>query len=459
MTFTAAEVAGVMGRPLEEVEEVYDDLATRGRLIVVAGLAEWPDGTVTVRYKFRHALYQQVLYKQVGQARLVRLHRQLGEQKEKHYGERATEVASELAMHFTEGREYRKAIQYHGQAGKTALRRGAYQEVIAHSKAGLDLLDHLANMLERQRQELALRMILAGALAPTQGFLAEEVIQNLTRARELCQVFGDDAILTSVLINLGRGYDARGDRAAIEQIVAEERALLDRVQEPALALQLHTHLGTSSFFRGALAQAQEHHARVLELYDSRQHHDLFLYFGLDPAVTAGVVFSVTLWLTGWPDQARARLQTSLNWARELRSPFSLVYTLSAGTIVLLWCGDLDDAGRLVAEGEQIAAEHDVAVFSAVGRIQQAYIEAHRGNAEVGLSLFTEGLSQYRNRSMGMRHFVPLSLLYGRRLPADEPPRRGAGHNSRSRAADGDADQPLLGRRGVSTQRRVDALPV
>jgi hypothetical protein len=71
MTFTAAEVAGVVGRAPEEVEEVYDRLASRESLIVVAGIAEWPDGTVTVRYEFRHALYQQVLYEQLGQGQRI----------------------------------------------------------------------------------------------------------------------------------------------------------------------------------------------------------------------------------------------------------------------------------------------------------------------------------------------------------------------------------------------------
>jgi predicted ATPase len=60
--FTAAEVAGVVGRPLEDVEEVYDHLADREHFIAVVRIAEWPDDTVTACYKFRHALYQQVLY-------------------------------------------------------------------------------------------------------------------------------------------------------------------------------------------------------------------------------------------------------------------------------------------------------------------------------------------------------------------------------------------------------------
>ena len=82
------------------------------------------------------------------------------------------------------------------------------------------------------------------------GVGAEELVQNLSRARTLCQVLNDDATLVIVLVGLGRSYDPRADHKAIEELTKEELGLLDRVQEPTLALQLHTHLGTSYIFRG-----------------------------------------------------------------------------------------------------------------------------------------------------------------------------------------------------------------
>jgi DNA-binding winged helix-turn-helix (wHTH) protein/tetratricopeptide (TPR) repeat protein len=409
MTFTAAAVAEVTARPLEEVEEVYDDLAAKERLIAVAGTMEWPDGTVAARYTFRHALHQQVLYEQVGQARRVRIHRQLGKQKEAYHGARASEIASELAVHFTEGREYRKATQYQCQAGKTALRRNAYQEGIAHAQAGLTLLMHLPDTPERQREELALRMVLSGALAPIRGYLAEEVIENLARARDLCHALNDDTILGAVLINLGRAYEVRSDRAAITQIIAEELSLLDRVREPALALQLHTHLGTSNLLRGALTRAQEHYDQARRLYDPQQHRELFLHFGLDPAVVGGVNSSNGLWLAGWPDQAHARLRTALNWAREVGHTFSLAYALIIGAAIQLCCGDLDGAEQLIAEGEQLGAEYNGMVFRVGGGVLQACSQAHRGKAGSELEMITKRLAQYRG--MGMRQLMSLYLCF------------------------------------------------
>src|SRR4029450_6240494 len=102
MTFTAAEVVERTQHTLEEVEEIYDRLASRELILTVVGISEWPDGTVAVQYRFRHALYQEVLYERLGQGRRMRLHQQLGARKEIGYGERAREIALELWVHFTE---------------------------------------------------------------------------------------------------------------------------------------------------------------------------------------------------------------------------------------------------------------------------------------------------------------------------------------------------------------------
>ena len=136
-SFTASEVAAVVNRPLEATEAVYDELANQGQFIEVRGLAEWPDGSITVRYHFRHALCQQTLYHRIGLAQRVRWHRQLGEHFAKVYGEHTQEIAGELAFHFERGREYRRAILFRQQAGEYALRRSAYQKALEHGQAGI----------------------------------------------------------------------------------------------------------------------------------------------------------------------------------------------------------------------------------------------------------------------------------------------------------------------------------
>jgi hypothetical protein len=85
-------------------------LAQHGQFTEADDFAEWPDGTLAMRYGFRHALYQQGVYERLSSGQRVRLHRLIGERKEAAYRGHETEVASELAGHFERGREPGKAV-------------------------------------------------------------------------------------------------------------------------------------------------------------------------------------------------------------------------------------------------------------------------------------------------------------------------------------------------------------
>jgi len=60
--------------------------AARHHFIEDSGLTIWPDATSSAGYRFQHALYQQVLYEQLGTARRVQLHQRIGARLEVDYG-------------------------------------------------------------------------------------------------------------------------------------------------------------------------------------------------------------------------------------------------------------------------------------------------------------------------------------------------------------------------------------
>src|SRR5439155_18056612 len=132
----------------------------REQLLRARGTSEWPDGTVAARYSFLHALYQEVVYERVTVGRRIGVHQRIGERAEAAYGERAGEIAAELAVHFERGRDYRRAVQYLGQAGERAFQRSANIEAISHFTKGLELLKFLPDTPERAQQELRLQIAL-----------------------------------------------------------------------------------------------------------------------------------------------------------------------------------------------------------------------------------------------------------------------------------------------------------
>jgi uncharacterized protein len=110
--FAVAAVAAALKHDIDEVETICEEVAGQGHFLEERGIAEWPDGTISRRYGFRHALYQNVLYDRIAETRRVRLHRLVGERLETGYASRAQEIAAELAVHFERGRNYPRAVQY-----------------------------------------------------------------------------------------------------------------------------------------------------------------------------------------------------------------------------------------------------------------------------------------------------------------------------------------------------------
>jgi predicted ATPase len=66
-------------------------------------------------------------------------------------------------VHFAEGRDYKRAVQYLQMAAELATERYAYQETIDHLSRGLELLAALPNTPEKTRQERELQTALGSA--------------------------------------------------------------------------------------------------------------------------------------------------------------------------------------------------------------------------------------------------------------------------------------------------------
>jgi len=118
--FSAAAVAGALDVDMARIEEQCERLVRSDCFLRSAGISHWPDGTVASGYSFIHPLYHDVFYERVTAARRSQLHRRVGACMESAYGPRASEIAAELAMHFEQGRDYRRAAQYLRQTTENA---------------------------------------------------------------------------------------------------------------------------------------------------------------------------------------------------------------------------------------------------------------------------------------------------------------------------------------------------
>jgi adenylate cyclase len=120
---------------LGAAERVHRFIRTEGDLEI-----GWELTTV---YEFAHVLFQKLLYDGLQPRQRLLLHRRTGLALEELYGQEADEIASQLALHFTEGRVFDKALDYSLAAGREAQRLYAAHEAIAHYERAQSLLERV----------------------------------------------------------------------------------------------------------------------------------------------------------------------------------------------------------------------------------------------------------------------------------------------------------------------------
>src|SRR5262249_32856222 len=141
--FRSSLVASLLGVDEVEFEEWLARIEKTHRLVQTLGEEELPDGSLTTRYRFAHALYQNFLYGDLVNKRRVLLHRQAGEQLAKHFGKRAPQIATQLALHFERGRDFERAVEFLIHAGDNATKLYAYAEAADHYTRALSLVEKI----------------------------------------------------------------------------------------------------------------------------------------------------------------------------------------------------------------------------------------------------------------------------------------------------------------------------
>lgn len=141
--FLSNVVASLLGVDEVDLEERLAHLQKTHRLIETVGEEDLPDGSLATRYRFSHALYQNFLYSDLVAKRRVMLHRQAGDLLLKHYRSRAAHLAGQLAIHFEQGRDFQRAIEYLIQASDNAIKLYANAEAAEHYTRALGLVDKL----------------------------------------------------------------------------------------------------------------------------------------------------------------------------------------------------------------------------------------------------------------------------------------------------------------------------
>ena len=383
MEFSVASVAAGLATEAEAVEEQCEGLARHAHFLRTSAPSVWPDGTITARYCFLHALYHEVLYNRIPAGRRQRLHQRIGEQQETAYGTRAREIAAALAVHFEQGRDHRKAVYYLQQAGKNAVQRSAYQETLILLTKGLDLLATLPDTPDRALQEIKLHIALTTPLIATKGYTAPEVERACYRARELCQEMGDTPQLFAVIGQLQSLYVNRGELQTAGELAKQLLQLAQQAGKPHLLLWAHYALGFTLPGQGEWVAARAHLEQCVSYYELQAPRASV--YVQDPKATGLALLAWILYSLGYADQALHCIIEALVYARQLAHPFSLSFVLKQGASVYRILGKTETARGLDKEFIDLAHAYGFTYWLAESAMAQGGLLIEDGHHAEGIA--------------------------------------------------------------------------
>jgi class 3 adenylate cyclase/predicted ATPase len=351
-------------------------------------------------YIFKHALTLEVAYKTLLLERRKQLHESAAVAMEALYSERLDDHLSDLAHHYGQSGNARKAVKYRHLAGRQAAARMAYNEAIGQFKAALELLGRLPDNLERDRQELAVQSDLGPYLIATQGPAAEEVATVFTRARSLCEKLGEDVQLFWVTYALQFFHLLRLELRAARELGERQIQLAERSQNPAMRMAAYAAMAEVLSDLGEFSAAHDLCAKGLAL-DYIPGTFPFLEIG-EPRTMLLAHSSRDLFILGYPAQALARSREALSDARQL-GPHSMAFALNLAADVHRCLGDEPRARESTEALASLASERGFLLWSAQavflrgealladGQVEQGIVELRRGAASVEMTGAVAGI--------------------------------------------------------------------
>ena len=409
-TFAVAAVAAGAQCPVEEVEAVCEALAAQQHFLDETEMTDWPDGTSGGSYWFRHALYQQVLYEQLGSTRRRHLHRCIGARLESGYGAQAGALAAQLAVHCERGGEVQRAVHYWQQAGENAARRNAHHEALAAYTKGLTLLATLSDSPARAQHELTLLLPLGGLLMAVKGMRAPEAGDVYTRAQALGHQVGEVPQRFQALWGLVAFHRAQGQLRTASELSLQLWLLAQDQPDTGLVLESHVAMGELAFYRGDLIAARTHLEQSLRLSDTWQPSTTPPLGGQEPRVTALAWLVQPLWALGYTDQARQRGQEALALARQVEHTPSLVYAEIYTTLLAQFCRDVTTTHARAEAAMALAVAQGLGLRVAQGRIFWGWALAMQGDAAAGIAHIRQGFTVHQDTGSQLYSPYFLALL-------------------------------------------------
>jgi predicted ATPase len=203
---------------------------------------------------------------------------------------------------------------------------------------------------------------------------------------------------------------ARGQLPRARELAEEFLELAQQQQDPLLLAAGHRMLGHTAWWQGEPVQAQAYTKQSLAFYDPAQHRTSAVSYGQDSGVALGFLGALTLWMLGYPDQARQGMEETLALARRLAHPFSLAQALHFSAHLHQLRRE-PQAARAQAEATlALCTEQGFGMFGAWSLLPRGWALAQQGEVTEGIAQIRQGFAGFRATGAGLTWPWWLALL-------------------------------------------------
>lgn len=350
-------------------------------------------------YRFKHALIQEAAYQSLLKTVRQAHHQRIANTLRTDFPDVVSAHPELLAHHYTAAGRTEQAIPYWFNAGRLAQQRYANHEAVSHATRGLELLETVPHSRDRDKQELALQLLLGPARSSLAGPHACE--QNFTRARELGRSLGTSSReLFPALSGLANAKIVRGDLREARAL-AEESLELAEAQDDSLILAAgHWMLAYVAFWQGDVADAAAHSRRGLEFHNPDQHVAGVARYNQNPGIVCGYVNALATWMLGYPTQAVIAMDRTVAHARELHHPFSVGMSLLFSAQLAQLRRDPETSLAHADEALTVSSEQRLHAVELWCLLPRGWALVQRGEAAAGIADIREAMDRRRRMGMG-----------------------------------------------------------
>ena len=175
----------------------------------------------------------------------------------------------------------------------------------------------------------------------------------------------DPLVLYSVLYGFCVANYVAFDGETVHAAATELLTLAGRQKATVPLMVGHRFMGICQLHLGALAEARAHLNRAIALYEPKEHRSLATKYGQDVGTVISYWRSLTLWLLGYPDAARADADRALGSARESGHAATSAWALSITSLTRICCGDYAAAKTQADEAAVLADDEGASLWKAV----------------------------------------------------------------------------------------------